>query len=94
MADLLSKALAAFSGCKVLVVGDVILDAYIYGETVRVSREAPVLVVRKESRASAWRRSDTAINLVELGAEVELLTTVGADEGGVVRDAYECRGWY
>ena len=85
MADLLSKALAAFSGCKVVVVGDVILDAYIYGETVRVSREAPVLVVRKESREHRLGgAANTAINLVELGAKVELLTTVGADEGGEV----------
>ena len=77
-----------------LVVGDVILDAYIYGETVRVSREAPVLVVRKESREHRLGgAANTAINLVELGAEVELLTTVGADEGGgVVREMLTSAG--
>ena len=53
------------------MVGDVILDSYVYGETVRVSREAPVLVVRKESREHRLGgAANTAINLVELGAEV------------------------
>ncbi len=67
------------------MVGDVILDSYIYGETVRVSREAPVLVVRKESREHRLGgAANTAINLVELGAEVEVLTTVGPDEGGTI----------
>ena len=82
MTGLLANALKAFSGCKVLVVGDVILDAYVYGETVRVSREAPVLVVRKESEEyRLGGAANTAINLVELGAEGEVLTAVGPDDG-------------
>ncbi|HSI02969.1 MAG TPA: sugar kinase, partial [Myxococcota bacterium] len=41
-------ALASLRGKRAVLVGDLVLDSYVYGETVRVSREAPVLVVRKE----------------------------------------------
>ena len=50
MTSSVASALQKFSKCRILVVGDMILDAYVYGETLRVSREAPVLVVRKESK--------------------------------------------
>ena len=41
--------LNAFSRQRVLVVGDIVADEYLYGETDRISREAPVLIVRYES---------------------------------------------
>lgn len=85
MTHSVATALKKFSGSRVLVVGDMILDAYVYGETLRVSREAPVLVVRKES--SEYRlggAANTALNLVALGATVEVVTAIGTDSDGTV----------
>ena len=45
----LLELLPAFSRAEVVVVGDFVADEYVYGETDRVSREAPVLIVRYES---------------------------------------------
>ena len=44
-----ASMLSAFAKKRVLVVGDIVADQYLYGETDRVSREAPVLIVRYES---------------------------------------------
>ena len=41
----IEAALAAMRGRRAVLVGDLVLDTYVYGETVRVSREAPVVVV-------------------------------------------------
>jgi rfaE bifunctional protein kinase chain/domain len=81
--DTVSKALKLMEGRRVLIVGDVMLDSYLYGETVRVSREAPVIVVRKDSvEHRLGGAANTAANLAALGANTELIGVVGKDEGG------------
>lgn len=78
-----SQALERIAGRKILLVGDVMLDSYINGETVRVSREAPVIVVRKESvQHRLGGAANTAANLAELGVQTEIIGCVGGDEGG------------
>ena len=85
MTSSVASALQKFSNCRILVVGDMILDAYVYGETLRVSREAPVLVVRKESKEyRLGGAANTALNLRALGAQVEVVTGLGADSDGAV----------
>jgi rfaE bifunctional protein kinase chain/domain len=80
-----ASALQKFSNCRILVVGDMILDAYVYGQTLRVSREAPVLVVRKESKEyRLGGAANTALNLRALGANVEVVTGLGNDANGEV----------
>jgi rfaE bifunctional protein kinase chain/domain len=80
---LVDKAMQAISGRRVLLVGDYVLDTYVYGETGRVSREAPVLVVRKErSEHRLGGAANTAANLAALGVQTELVGAVGNDEGG------------
>jgi rfaE bifunctional protein kinase chain/domain len=75
--------LASFAGRKVLVVGDLVADSYIYGETDRVSREAPVLIVRWESsEVKLGGAGNAAANLRDLGAKVTALGLVGRDEMG------------
>src|SRR3546814_12280019 len=73
---------------KVLVVGDVMLDRYWFGEVDRISPEAPVPVVRvarREDRLGG--AANVARNIVALGAQASLLGLVGGDEaGGRVRD--------
>ena len=66
---------------RVLVVGDVMLDRYWYGEVDRISPEAPVPIVRitrEEERNGG--AANVAYNVVTLGAQSSLLTVVGDDE--------------
>ena len=70
-----------FSGCRVLVAGDVMLDRYWYGATGRISPEAPVPVVRighREDRAGG--AANVALGITALGAGASLLAPVGEDE--------------
>lgn len=72
-----------FSRARVLVVGDVMLDRYWYGEVERISPEAPVPVVkvqRTEERPGG--AANVALNAAALGAKVALLSVVGTDEAG------------
>ena len=71
------------SKARVLVVGDVMLDRYWFGEVSRISPEAPVPVVkvgRTEERPGG--AANVARNCAALGARVALLSVVGADEAG------------
>lgn len=66
--------------CRILVVGDVMLDRYWHGEVARISPEAPVPVVhiqREENRLGG--AANVALNVRTLGARVSLLSMVGAD---------------
>jgi D-glycero-beta-D-manno-heptose-7-phosphate kinase len=69
------------SGCRILVVGDVMLDRYWHGEVARISPEAPVPVVhiqREENRLGG--AANVALNIRTLGAQVSLLSMVGVDD--------------
>ncbi|MFQ5672773.1 MAG: D-glycero-beta-D-manno-heptose-7-phosphate kinase [Nitrospinales bacterium] len=68
---------------KVLVVGDLILDEYIWGSVTRVSPEAPVPVLESKSENMAMGgAANAANNLVALGCRVYLVGAVGQDEKG------------
>jgi D-glycero-beta-D-manno-heptose-7-phosphate kinase len=70
-------------GKRVLVIGDIVADEYIYGETLRISREAPVLVVRYErAEVRLGGAGNAAANLKALGAEVTAIGVIGRDEMG------------
>jgi len=71
------------SSARVLVVGDVMLDRYWFGEVSRISPEAPVPVVlvgKEEQRLGG--AANVAWNCKELGARTRLLSVVGRDEAG------------
>ncbi len=73
----------AISRARVLVVGDVMLDRYWFGDVSRISPEAPVpvaLVSRVEERAGG--AANVARNAASLGCGVTLLSVIGNDEGG------------
>ncbi|MBV8502630.1 MAG: D-glycero-beta-D-manno-heptose-7-phosphate kinase [Paucibacter sp.] len=71
---------AALAGCRILVVGDVMLDRYWYGAVERISPEAPVPVVRVEREEERLGgAANVALNVKTLGARATLLTVVGAD---------------
>lgn len=72
--------LARFPERRLLVLGDVILDRYWWGESTRLSPEAPVPVVRKRSvSVTPGGAANTAANLAALGASVDLIGIVGKD---------------
>ena len=75
--------LAVFQNTNVVVVGDVILDRYVWGDVSRISPEAPVPVVRVTTRSQALGgAANVAANLAGLGCRVELLGIRGQDEAG------------
>lgn len=68
---------------RVAVIGDVVVDEYIYGQTDRISREAPVLIVRhEETDRKLGGAANAAANLAALGARVSLIGAIGDDETG------------
>lgn len=72
-----------FSPARVLIVGDVMLDRYWFGEVSRISPEAPVPVVliqREEERPGG--AANVARGVAALGAQAHLLSVVGPDEAG------------
>src|SRR5207253_10717213 len=73
----------SFDATRILVVGDVMLDRYWFGEVSRISPEAPVPVVRVERREERLGgAANVARNAAALGAQTGLLGVVGQDEAG------------
>jgi len=72
-----------FSRLRVVVVGDLVADHYLYGEPTRLSREAPVMVLaHRREELGAGGAANAARNLRSLGAEVSVLGVVGRDRNG------------
>ena len=66
---------------KILVIGDSILDHYIYGKVYRVSPEAPVpVVVKKNNSYFLGGAANVAQNITSFGSECTLLTVTGNDQ--------------
>jgi rfaE bifunctional protein kinase chain/domain len=74
-----------FSRKRILVIGDAIADQFIYGEISRVSREAPVFILRHEhTETTPGGAGNCAANLAALGAQVTLISVLGNDEPGQI----------
>ena len=73
----------AFSSRRILVVGDLIADQFIYGEVARVSREAPVLILKYDTtEVVAGGAGNAANNVAALGGKARLAALAGADDEG------------
>jgi rfaE bifunctional protein kinase chain/domain len=83
-----------FSERKLLIVGDSIADKFLYGAISRVSREAPVFILRHESTETVpGGAANCALNLAALGANVSLVSIAGNDEAGnALRDKLSAAG--
>ncbi len=69
-----------FKSKKILVLGDFILDEYIYGETERISREAPVLILKYSNTVYlAGGGANPVMNIKDLGAEPVPVSMIGND---------------
>lgn len=74
---------ADLARCRVLVVGDAMLDRYWFGEVERISPEAPVPVVHvRATEERLGGAANVARNVVAVGAQARLLTVVGDDDAG------------
>lgn len=81
--------IAAFPRQSIVVAGDLVLDEFVSGEISRVSREAPVLILRhRRSEAVPGGAANAVNNLAALGARVTAVGVVGDDAGGDALLAY------
>ena len=79
----LIKYIKRFNQKKIMVLGDVIADRFVIADPDRLSREAPVLILRhKKEKVLAGGGANAAANIASLGAEVDLLGIRGDDPSG------------
>jgi len=79
----LKKIVRSFRGEKVLVIGDLMLDEYVYGSTDRISREAPVLILNfNGSTVMPGGAGNACANVSSLGATAVPVGVVGDDPAG------------
>jgi rfaE bifunctional protein kinase chain/domain len=81
--DRLLQLIQRIKGSRVVVIGDIMIDRYLYGDTERLSPEAPVPVVTvRERRAKLGGAANVAANVASMGASCLLVGTVGDDADG------------
>src|SRR6202795_4691325 len=79
----LKKIVESFPKITITVVGDLVADEFIFGEISRVSREAPVLILKHRERTVVPGGGANAINnLADLGVNVLPVGAIGDDEPG------------
>ncbi|MEP0753211.1 D-glycero-beta-D-manno-heptose-7-phosphate kinase [Trichocoleus sp. Lan] len=90
----LIQLLDNFAQARVLVVGDLTLDEFLTGQVERISREAPVLILRHENtRQVPGGGANAVYNLATLGAQVKVAGLVGKDDQGqALRHIFEAAG--
>src|SRR5271157_707893 len=82
-ADRLRKIIEAFPKVTITVLGDLVADEFVFGEIARVSREAPVLILKHRERSIVPGGGGNAVmNLAALGVNVLPVGVVGDDEAG------------
>lgn len=80
----LQGLLPKFRERRIGVVGDMVADVYVYGKPMRLSREAPVMIVRYDSETMVpGSAANTLNNLLALGAEVHPFGVLGGDREGL-----------
>ncbi len=83
-----------FNGLRILIIGDVMLDAYVMGKIDRMSPEAPVPIVSLEKEdARIGGAGNVALNLLALGANPIVISVIGKDaDGKKLQDLFEENG--
>lgn len=83
MAQTLPEIFQSFNNLRVLIIGDVMLDSYIWGAVERISPEAPVPIVNVKKRdVRLGGAANVALNIQALGATPVLVALCGADDAG------------
>ena len=79
----LVNILRRFADQRIVILGDAIADRFLHGSISRVSREAPVFILRhQQTETLPGGAANCAMNMVALGAQVSLISVTGADEAG------------
>src|SRR5690349_18545493 len=79
----LRKIVESFSNVTITVIGDLVADEFVFGEISRISREAPVLILKHRERTVVPGGGANAINnLADLGVNVLPVGVLGDDEPG------------
>lgn len=79
----LTEVIDRFSSTRIVVIGDVILDHYIWGDVSRISPEAPVPVVEvKDENFRLGGAANTVANIRSLDGQVDLVSVIGKDQNG------------
>ena len=82
-AERLRKIIEAFPKVTITVLGDLVADEFVFGEISRVSREAPVLILKHRERTVVPGGGANAVNnLADLGVNVLPVGAIGDDEPG------------
>src|SRR5580700_10968554 len=85
----LAECVEQFSSKTIVLFGDFVADEFQYGEISRVSREAPVLILKhRETQLVPGGGANAANNFAALGAKVLPITVVGQDSAGDALVAY------
>ena len=74
-----------FGDIEILVIGDLMLDCYEYGQSIRISEEAPVPIVhldKSKRKIGAGGAANVAMNIAALGAGCSLIGRIGVDSNG------------
>lgn len=81
--QVLSEGIDKFSSCRILVVGDVIMDEFLWGRVERISPEAPVPVVQVEEESLVLGGAGNVVNnIISLGGQALLCGIIGNDAMG------------
>lgn len=81
--DALKKIIGGFSSCRIAVIGDLMLDSYLWGRVDRISPEAPVPIVQvMRQNDCPGGAANVMRNIASLGGHVYAFGVVGADESG------------
>ncbi len=81
--DTISRLFSGFNNLNVLIIGDVMVDAYLWGKVERISPEAPVPIVsvkKRENRLGG--AANVGLNIKALGANAYLCAVIGNDQKG------------
>ena len=83
MQEHLTGIIKRFADQKIVIIGDALADRFVHGSISRVSREAPVFILRHQhTETLPGGAANCAMNLVALGAKVALISVIGSDEAG------------
>ncbi len=90
----LKTIISRFEGARIAVIGDIVADQYIFGKPMKLSREAPVLVVRYDGeQILPGSAGNTILNLSALGCRVFPISRLGTDAAGeTLLDIFQRQG--
>ena len=81
----LLETISAFANARVAVLGDVMLDRFVFGEVGRISPEAPIPIIRVSHETSMLGGAgNVACNIVRMGGHATLIGALGADSAGAL----------